>query len=429
MENQNIEYKETWRDEYIKWICGFANAFGGKIYIGIDDKGNISGINDAKKILEEIPNKTKDLLGILVDVNLKTKSKKHYLEIVVESYPYPVSYKGQYHFRSGSTKQELKGAALDKFILQKLGKHWDTVPQPNLKISELSKNAFDYFKEKSADSKRISSELLKVSHAVLLEKLHLTTDIGYYKRATILLFHGDPEKYITGSFIKIGFFISDDDLVFQDEIHGNLFEQVEKTMDLLLTKYLKANILYKGINRIELYPIPETALREALLNAVVHKNYANSNPIQISVYSNKLIIWNEGELPDNWTVDRLKTKHPSKPFNPDLANGFFRAGLIEAWGRGTLKILNECRLAKTSLPVFKYDLSGFVVEFDFSNKNIKEEILTLIKENKNITVDELCLRLDTSKSTIQRHIKKMKEENKLLRNGADKAGYWEVLQE
>jgi ATP-dependent DNA helicase RecG len=223
--------------------------------------------------------------------------------------------------------------------------------------------------------------------------------------------------------------MSDDDLVFQDEIHGNLFEQVEKTMDLLLTKYLKANILYKGINRIELYPIPETALREALLNAVVHKNYANGNPIQISVYSNKLIIWNEGELPDNWTVDRLKTKHPSKPFNPDLANGFFRAGLIEAWGRGTLKILNECRLAKTSLPVFKYDLSGFVVEFDFSNKNFKEEILTLIKENKNITVDELCLRLDTSKSTIQRHIKKLKEENKLLRNGADKVGYWEVLQE
>jgi ATP-dependent DNA helicase RecG len=134
MENQNIEYKETWRDEYIKWICGFANAFGGKIYIGIDDKGNISGINDAKKLLEEIPNKTKDLLGILVDVNLKTKSKKYYLEIVVESYPYPVIYKGQYHFRSGSTKQELKGAALDKFILQKQGKHWDTVPQPNLKM-------------------------------------------------------------------------------------------------------------------------------------------------------------------------------------------------------------------------------------------------------------------------------------------------------
>ena len=85
--------------------------------------------------MEDIPNKTKDILGILVDVNLKTKAKKHFIEIVVEAYPYPVSYKGQYHFRSGSTKQELKGAALDRFILQKQGKRWDAVPQPKLVLS------------------------------------------------------------------------------------------------------------------------------------------------------------------------------------------------------------------------------------------------------------------------------------------------------
>jgi ATP-dependent DNA helicase RecG len=147
MEHQNIEYKESWRDEYIKWICGFANANGGKIYVGLNDNGIVTGISDAKKLLEEIPNKTKDILGILVDVNLKTKIKKQYLEIIIEAYPYPVSYKGQYHFRSGSTKQELKGAALDKFILQKQGKRWDAVPQPNLIIKELAKSAFDYFTE------------------------------------------------------------------------------------------------------------------------------------------------------------------------------------------------------------------------------------------------------------------------------------------
>ena len=143
MESQNIEYKESWRDEYIKWIGGFANANGGKIYIGIDDNGVVKGLPDAKKLLEEIPNKTKDILGILVDINLKTKTKKVYLEIVVESYPYPVSYKGQYHYRSGSTKQELKGAALDKFLLQKQGKRWDAVPQPKLAVRELAKSAFE----------------------------------------------------------------------------------------------------------------------------------------------------------------------------------------------------------------------------------------------------------------------------------------------
>lgn len=111
-ENQNIEWKESWRDEYLKWICGFANAQGGLLIIGKNDTGIIKGINDAEKLLEDIPNKVRDVLGILVDVNLKTEDSKDYLEIQVEPHQHPVSYKGQYHYRSGSTKQELKGSFL-----------------------------------------------------------------------------------------------------------------------------------------------------------------------------------------------------------------------------------------------------------------------------------------------------------------------------
>lgn len=81
-ENQNVEFKESWRDEYLKWICGFANASGGKIYIGVDDNGNVVGITKAKKLLEEIPNKVRDILGIIVDVNLKKDNDKEYLEVV-----------------------------------------------------------------------------------------------------------------------------------------------------------------------------------------------------------------------------------------------------------------------------------------------------------------------------------------------------------
>ncbi len=104
-ESQNIEYKSSWRDEYLKWICGFANANGGSIFIGIDDAGNIVGVTDAKKLLEEIPNKVRDTLGILVDVNFHTTAQGDFIETIVEGYPYPVNYKGQYHYRSGSTKQ------------------------------------------------------------------------------------------------------------------------------------------------------------------------------------------------------------------------------------------------------------------------------------------------------------------------------------
>jgi ATP-dependent DNA helicase RecG len=99
-ENQNIEWKESWRDEYLKWICGFANAQGGKIYIGKTDKGEIIDLKDAPKLLEDIPNKVRDILGILVNVNLLTEKDRQYLEIEIESYPAPISYKGQYHYRT-----------------------------------------------------------------------------------------------------------------------------------------------------------------------------------------------------------------------------------------------------------------------------------------------------------------------------------------
>lgn len=133
-ETQNIEYKSTWRDEYLKWICGFANAIGGTIFIGKDDNGNVVGVEDAKRLLEEIPNKVRDILGIMVDVNLYTENKKQFIEIITAPYPNGVSYKGQYHYRSGSTKQELKGAAFDKFLLQKKGRHWDgaAIPKKHL---------------------------------------------------------------------------------------------------------------------------------------------------------------------------------------------------------------------------------------------------------------------------------------------------------
>ena len=106
----------------MKWICGFANAQGGRVFIGIDDKGNVVGLDNAKKMMKDLPNKVTTHLGIVVDVNLHEAPKGEYLEIVVEPQPNPVNYKGEYHFRSGATKQELKGAALDKFLLKKYGR-------------------------------------------------------------------------------------------------------------------------------------------------------------------------------------------------------------------------------------------------------------------------------------------------------------------
>ena len=294
--------KNSWRDEYLKWICGFANANGGTIYIGKNDAGEVVGLNDSKKLLEDIPNKTKDILGILVDVNLHQTEKGDFIEILVEAYPYPVNFKGQYHYRSGGTKQELKGAALDKFLLQRKGKRWDAVPIPNVSINDLKKETFDFFRKKAVKAQRIEDDVLTDTNEQLAENLQLIEN-EYLKRAAILLFHPNPDKFVTGAYIKIGFFETDDDLKFQDEIHGNVFEQVEKTTDLLFTKYIKSSISYEGLNRVEKYEYPKDAVREALLNAVSHKDYSGGVPIQISVYKDKIIFWNEGQLPENWTIE------------------------------------------------------------------------------------------------------------------------------
>lgn len=361
-EDQTVEYKQTWRDEYLKWICGFANAQGGVLEIGKDDRGNSVGLPDADKLLEDLPNKIRDILGIVPAVDRLTENGQDFIRITVQPYPNPINYKGQYHVRSGSTKQELKGTALDHFLLGKYGRRWDGVPLPGVKMGDLDHKLLERFRRRAVQSKRLNPEDVPADDQALIEMLRLTEG-DYLKRAAVLLFHPDPERFITGAFVKIGYFLNDADLRYQDEVHGDLLSQVDETVRMLLTKYLQALISYEGIYRIETYPVPESALREAVLNAVAHKDYASCTPIQIRIYDDRILIWNSGTLPDNWTVERLKTNHPSRPFNPDVANAFFRAGMIEAWGRGIERMRADCVAQGAPEPLLRYEPGGMWVEF------------------------------------------------------------------
>ena len=423
-ETQNIEYKSSWRDEYLKWICGFANANGGTIFIGKDDKGNIVGVAEAKKLLEDIPNKVRDVLGILVDVNLQETTEGDYLEIVVEPYPNPVNYKGQYHYRSGATKQELKGVALDKFLLQKQGKRWDSVTIPKVTIADLKQETLAFFRERGIRSKRLPDTISQDDLEQLLENLNLIEE-GNLKRAAILLFHPNPEKFITGAYVKIGSFQREADLVFQDEVHGNLIEQVEKTIELLFTKYIKAIISYEGIHRVETYEYPKEAVREALLNAIAHKDYSGLTPIQIRVYRDKLMIWNEGTLPENWTLEKLLQSHSSRPYNPDIANAFFRCGYVESWGRGVRIMAELCEAQGLPQPFYNIDGSDFWIEFrDFFNeqglieRGLNErqiKALFFIKEKGEITKKEYQELNNISVRTAVYELKELVEKYKFLR--------------
>lgn len=363
-ENQFIEYKESWRDEYLKWIAGFANAQGGSLLIGVNDKGQVVGLDNAKRLLEDLPNKIQNALGIIADVNLREQAGQAYIEIVTQPYEMPVAYHGEYHLRSGSTKQVLKGNALQQFLLKRLGKTFDDVVEPKARLEDLDPAAIQAFEQRSMERQRLDqSEPLRIGLSTFLDNLNLTDGEGGLKRAALVLFGKHPMRFILGAHIKIGRFGQDaTDLKFQDELSGDGFRLAERILQLLDSKYLPGLVSYQGLYRQERLPYPPDAIREALLNAIMHKDYFGG-PIFVWVYDDRLVFFNEGSLIEGLTLADLQQPHSSRRRNPTLAMAMFRGGLVETWGRGTLKMIAECRAWGLPDPLFEDKQGGFWVTF------------------------------------------------------------------
>ena len=447
VENQNIEWKESWRDEYLKWICGFANAQGGKIYIGTRDDGTVIGIGNSKKLLEDIPNKIQNKLGIVADVNLLTEDKLKYIEIVVSPWAFPVNYNGEYHYRSGSTKQQLRGNALTNFLMAKTGLKWDAATVSNISVEDLDKESFDIFRREALRSGRMTKDDLDISNTNLLEKLDLLVD-GNLKRAGALCFYRESEKIIGGCYIKIGKF-EGSELIYQDEVHGSLLIMADRVIDLIYLKYLKAAISYHKETRIETYPFAREAVREAVFNALIHCNWADNVPVQIRIEEDAMYISNCSMLPFGWTAETLLGSHASKPYNPDIARVFYRAGYIESWGRGIQKIRDACKYLGVDEPEYVVHGEDIMVKFealqsakveDSKVSNVTKDvtkdvtkgnemeltILAWVGENPYITTTEMAERLSVDRRTIQRVLEGLKNRGTIERRDGKRYGYWEI---
>lgn len=193
--------------------------------------------------------------------------------------------------------------------------------------------------------------------------------------------------------------------------------------------------------------------REILLNSINHKQYEENNPIQISIYDDKMYVWNDGKFPDEIAKQDLFKKHYSKPYNPLIAQTFFKAGFIESWGRGFEKIRKECEEYGAPLPKVEIKSSGVMVKCvpskvymelldKMKGKNdpvndpvnapvnldeIERKILEIIKDNASITRKELSRLLDLSEATIKRKLSNLKQHNVIERLGSDKKGSWRIL--
>lgn len=282
-ESQNTEFKRIWKDEHLRHICAFANSQGGSLLIGVMDDGSVAGLDDSKKLLEDIPNKAIHALGIYVEVLLHKDGTREYLEIKAQPNTVPISFKGVYYVRSGSTTQELKGMALHEFILKKMGRTFDGLFVPGTSMDDLDAKPIRRFLRKAINANRMTPESETDNLKVILSNLKLMNDHGELNHAALLLFGKDPLRFFSSISFRIGRFgESDHDLRYQDVIEGNIFEMPDKVIETLRAKYLISPIRYEGLQRIEELEYPEEALREAVLNAIIHKDYTGVH-IQLSV--------------------------------------------------------------------------------------------------------------------------------------------------
>jgi len=434
-ENQNIEYKSNWHDDYMKWVCGFANAQGGIIYIGKDDNGSVLNVENYKKLIDDIPNKIRNSMGISVEINLLEEDDKKYIEIITHPYSVPISLRGRYYYRSGSTKHELTGASLNEFLLKKVGKTWDDAVEPRASFEDIDKQTVELFLQESEASGRLP-ESKGFSIFQLLEKLRLLEN-GKLKRAAIILFAKYPAKFYPNTFVKIGRFGKDDtDLLFQENEEGNIIVLLYAVLKQLHHKFLTRKVSFEGLKRFETNEYPINALREVILNALVHRNYMGA-PTQIRVYDNKIVFWNEGGLPQGLSIKDLKGFHNSQPRNMLTADVCFKGGYIDSWGRGIQKIFTSCKDAALPEPDIIEFQNGLMVTL-FNGLSIKNQpntelnprqikTITFLKENGRITNKEYQILNDTSERTATRDLSDLVKKNILKNSGTKGAGSYFTL--
>ncbi|QAR32759.1 transcriptional regulator [Geovibrio thiophilus] len=425
-ENQNIEYKESWNDDHLKQLCSFANAQGGVLYVGINDKGEIVGIDNYKKLTDDLPNKIQSKLGIFPEINLNEQDGMHFLEIHIRPSSMAISLSGRYYQRTGSTTKELVGNALTEFLLRKSGMSWGDVIEEDAMFDDIDNDSIAVYLNDAERSGRIP-DAKNLSVLELLDKLNLTKN-GRLKRAAIILFGKNPEKFYRHTYVKVGRFVGGEiSPKFHEIIEGNIISLQKRVFEIIETKFIIKNISFEGVNRIETPEYPFPALREAILNALIHRDYMG-NMTQIKIYDDRLQIWNDGSLVEGLTVEMLKQNHPSRPRNRLIADACLKGGYIEAWGTGIPKIIDTCKSASLPEPEICEAFGGFQITIfkdRYNEASLKKiglnerqiKAVLYVKENGSITNSEYQKLNDVGKTTATEELGNLSDKDLLFHSG------------
>ena len=364
-EGETLEFKAQWTDRALEDLAAFANHKGGSVLVGIADDGQVVGFAPSDKQLQQISNQVVDTLGIRPEIGIERRRGQPVLSIRVKSSVIPVSCRGRYLVRVGSVNREMNPEQIARRLMEKLGETWDGL------ASDVDIRAVD--REAVREFVRLAKARLpraKVSDPPIriLENLKLLRD-GSLTKGGVLLFGRDPLHVCVSAQTHIGRFKADS--IEDDRMAGgNLWQQLEAVMTAFKA-YLQKRVVVKvtelsleGMQNRQVWEYPLDALREAVINALIHRDYAAMGNVEVRVYEDSILIRSPGGLPKGMTIERLRDpRHPSQPRNPLLARAFFLAGFIEHWGAGTTKIIQLCREQDLPEPEFVDDSSSFTVTF------------------------------------------------------------------
>ncbi|MDH8678730.1 putative DNA binding domain-containing protein [Fusibacter bizertensis] len=331
-ESENVELKEIYTPDLKKEVVAFANTNGGTIYIGIQDNGHIMGLDNADFVMQQISNAIRDNIrpeiSMFTNIELVQKEDKNIIKLTVQQgtkKPYYLSDKGLkpsgVYVRSGTTSAPASEDAIRMMIKMTDG---DSFENNRSLIQDLTFTSF---------SKEMNLRQLEISQ-VQMRNLGILSGDDIYTNMGLLV--SDQCKHS----IKFAVFQGTDKLVFKDrkELTGSIFEQLTdafKTIDF----YNSTKATFHDLLRTDERDYPEDAVREALLNAIVHRDYAFSGSTIINLYSDRLEIISLGGLVSGMSLEAAMLG-ASQPRNEKLASLFYRMKLIEAYGTGISKIIS-----------------------------------------------------------------------------------------
>lgn len=356
-ESETVEFKESLDEEAMESIAAFANGRGGSLLIGVSDDGAVKGVQLGKETLRDWANRIAQSTRLhpkIVEVSWHGKSVV--LIEAAESPVKPIPCRGRFFKRVSKSNRQMTDDDFTRLVLHKVGSTWDEVAETRATLEDIDEQRVNRFRVLCNKKKRrlIPSEAATTD---VLEKLGLFKD-GRPTRAAVFLFGKEPQRFYPSATVKIGRFRPGNVIVDDREIEGTPFEQVDAVMDYF-REHLQTRFEFHGEPAREvIWEYPLEALREAVTNAVCHRDYLDVSQAQVRWHDDRIVILNPGGLTPPLSLEALRHEHSSRPRNRKIAEMFYYAGLIEKWGGGTLQIIRSCRKADLPEPQFEEKQGG-----------------------------------------------------------------------